>query len=165
MCSQYKNVLMGYLHSFFSYQVSGVQCVRGPLSLDSPHPCSVTIWPVATLLCRAGLMPLFRVWVFVFSTSAPFTRLRENRKRYSYWANSASSVYWAQGSGLGEGSEPGGGGLGCLSLCQAWRVRQRRPQTDTQGSSRFREAAFAWFWHLFECWSQEVVTPHVYNVK
>lgn len=77
-----------------------------------------------------------------------------------------------RGPALQEGSGSGGRGVGVSwafaeleTINKEPYVWQRRPQTDTQGSSWYRKASFAWFPHKFECWNQEVVTPHVYNVK
>lgn len=98
---------------------------------------------MATLLGTEGLIPLFRVGYLCSPPLSPSLDSEEMGKGAVTELIQHHQFPESRGPTLGEGSEPGGGGLGCLSLCRAWRVRQRRPQTDTQGSSQFREAAFA----------------------
>lgn len=98
---------------------------------------------MATLLGSAGLIPLFRVGYLRSPPLRPSLDSEKIGKGAVTELIQHHQFAEPRGPTLGEGTEPGGGGLGYLSLCRAWRVRQRRPQTDTRGSSRFREAAFA----------------------
>lgn len=173
MCDQYKNLPMGNFTSLSAWnplcishwQASQSRLIRpvlsSPVWMLPPH-WAAQASPLALVygvLCSPALGPSLNLEIMGKGVSSivlhMFAELTEPR-----------------GPALQEGSGSGGRGVGVPwafaeleTINKEPYVRQCRAQTDTQGSSWYRQASFAWFPHKFECWNQEVVTPHVYNVK